>query len=180
MALPPEKLRILTFPQRINGNQLELNVLILPTQQLLNQSVAFNSQLTDGGVVQLPAFLNADLQLEVKTIKGLSTYPFSDDTVLNAEGAVTNTFPTTLTYPVNMARVYEALYVQFKLETSSANPNQGAPPPLAASDGIRKYLKGDQGFLRWAEKEIFPILHSAHCMYGAYRYLLPSLARIFD
>lgn len=140
MALAPEKLRVLTFPQRINGNQLELNVLVLPTQQLLNQSTPFNSQLTEGGVVQLPSFLNADLQLEVKTIKGLSTYPFSDEMVLNGEGTTADTFPTTLAYPPNMAKLYEALYVQFKLETSSANPNEGAPPPLAASDGIRKYL----------------------------------------
>ncbi len=140
MTLAPEKLRILTFPQHINGNQLELNVLVLPTQRLLNDTSPFNSQLNEGAVVQLPSFLNANLQLEVKTIKGLSVYPFSDETILDKEGSSVDTFPTNISYPANMAKLYEALHVQFKLETSTANPTEGASAPFAATEGIRKYL----------------------------------------
>ncbi|MBC7851434.1 MAG: hypothetical protein H7Y31_16950, partial [Chitinophagaceae bacterium] len=140
MPLAPEKLRILTFPQRINGDQLELNVLVLPTQQLLNDSAVFNSQLTEGDVVDLPAFLNADLRLEVKTIQGLSTYPFSDETVLNDEGSSSTSIPTDISFPLNIAKLYEALYVQFKLKGSAANTTQGASTPLPDAQGIRKYL----------------------------------------
>jgi len=140
MALAPEKLRILTFPQRINGDQLELNVLVLPTQQLLNQSSPFDSQLNQGTIVQLPSFLNANLELEVKTIRGLSTYPFSDETILSGEGVAVDTFQTTLSFPANMATLYEALYVQFKLETSAADSTKGAGVPAPAAEGIRKYL----------------------------------------
>ena len=136
MALAPEKLRILTFPQRINGNQLELNVLVLPTQRLMNDTSPFNSQLNEGGIVQLPSFLNANLQLEVKTIKGLSVYPFSDETVLNGEGATVDSCPTTISYPANMAKLYEALYVQFKLETSTANPT---PNAFRRADRVHRY-----------------------------------------
>src|SRR6266481_1721392 len=82
MALANEKLRILAFPQRIDGDQLDLNVLLLPTQRLLNVEASYNSRLNPGTTVQLPKFISAELKLEVKTIQGLATYPFSDVTVL--------------------------------------------------------------------------------------------------
>jgi hypothetical protein len=140
MALSIEKLRILCFPQSITDDQLDLNVLLLPTQGLLNVQVSFNSQLNPGNTVQLPRFINANLQLEAKTIKGLSTYPFSDDTLLAGEGATVDTFPTTASFPGNLPALYEGLAAQFKLDTSSAATTRGAGAPWAASDGLRKYL----------------------------------------
>ena len=56
MPLAPEKLRILTFPQRIEGDQLDVNALLLPTQRLLNVTAPFPSQLnpgTNGGAAEL-------------------------------------------------------------------------------------------------------------------------------
>lgn len=140
MPLQPEKLRILTFPQRIDGSQLELNVLVLPTQNLLNVQATFNSVLNPGTTVNLPAFIKANLQLQIKTIKGLSTYPFSDPTVLNTEGVTVDTWPTNLSYPSNLPALYEGLSTQFKLDTSVAASTKGAGTPLADADGIRKYL----------------------------------------
>jgi len=137
MALLPQKLRILTFPQRINGNQLELRVLVLPTQQLLNITSPFESTLNPGTVVDLPAFIKAGLQLEIKTLRGLSGYPFSDPSFLD-DGVTVDSFATTLSFPENIAALYEALYVQFKLDTSTASAIKGAGLPSA--DGIRKYL----------------------------------------
>jgi hypothetical protein len=139
MPLQPEKLRILTFPQRINGSQLELNVLVLPTQNLLNWQPPFNSVLNPGNPVFLPGFIKADLQLEIKTIKGLSTYPFSDTTVLTTEGVTVDTWPTDLSYPNNLPALYEGLSTQFKLKPVAGSAD-GAGTPLAPTDGIRKYL----------------------------------------
>jgi hypothetical protein len=138
MPLQPEKLRILTFPQRINGSQLELNVLVLPTENLLYVPAPFNSVLNPGNPVDLPAFIKANLQLEIITIKGLSTYPFSDTTALTNEGVTVDTWPTDLSYPNNLPALYEGLSTQFKLDTTTAGPGAGAP--LADADGIRKYL----------------------------------------
>ncbi len=137
MALLPQKLRILTFPQRISGNQLELRVLVLPTQQLLNITSPFESTINPGTVVDLPAFIKARLQLEIKTIKGLSGYPFSDPTFLD-DGVSVDNFATTLAFPENIAALYEALYVQFKLDSSTASTITGAGLP--AADGISKFL----------------------------------------
>jgi hypothetical protein len=134
MALTPQRLRILTFPQRIAGNQLELNVLVMPTQRLLNQLASFPSQLNPGGTVSLPKFIGADLKLQVKTIEGLSTYPFSKEAVLNSEGAKSNTFPTDIAFPDNLPLLYEALATQFDIDPVGT----GAGDPL--DDGIRKYL----------------------------------------
>lgn len=137
MALLPQKLRILTFPQRINGDQLELRALVLPTQQLLNITSPFESKLNPGTVVDLPAFIKAPLRLRITTLKGLSGYPFSEAANLD-DGVTVDNFPTTLTYPDNIAALYEALYVQFKLEGSTASTIKGAGLP--PSEGISKYL----------------------------------------
>src|SRR6266487_1851572 len=96
-----QRLRILTFPQRINGDQLELRVLVVPTQRLLNELETFESQLEPGTTIDLPKFITANLELEVRTIKGLSTYPFSDSMVLNSEGASVDVSPTGISFPAN-------------------------------------------------------------------------------
>ena len=61
MPLSIEKLRVLTFPQRIAGRALDLHVLLLPTQRLLNALDPFPSQLNPGTTVELPKFIDADL-----------------------------------------------------------------------------------------------------------------------
>ena len=140
MPLAPEKLRILTFPQRIAGDQLEINALLLPTQNLLNTLAPFPSQLNPGTTVQLPNFIAANLKLELKALKGLSTYPFSDPSVLTAEGVTVETLGTPAAFPSELPALYEGLASQFKLDTSVAGTNKGAGTPWADSDGIRKYL----------------------------------------
>lgn len=136
MPLAKQKLRILTFPQRIAGRNLELNVLVLPTQRLLNDRIPFESQLNPGSDIELPKFIASDLQLQVKTIRGLSTYPFSEDDVLEDEGAKADTFPTDIAFPNNLPRLYEGLASQFDILPSGA----GLEDPKADADGIRKYL----------------------------------------
>ena len=136
MALNPEKLRILTFPQRIAGKQFEVNLLLLPTQRSLNQLMPFNSQLNPGNMVQLPKFISAKPKFQLRTIKGLSAYPYSTEFVLNNEGSSSDTFPTNLTFPNNLPLLYEGLAAQFDI-----NPvGTGAGDPLPDADGIRKYL----------------------------------------
>lgn len=136
MPLAKQKLRILTFPQRIAGRNLELNVLVLPTQRLLNDLITFESQLNPGSDIQLPKFINADLQLQIKTIRGLSSYPFSEEFVLDNEGVKADTFPTDIAFPANMQRLYEGLESQFEILPSGA----GLEDPKDDANGIRKYL----------------------------------------
>ena len=142
--MPPlsdEKLRILTFPQHIKGDKLDLHILLLPTQKLLNAQSPFASQLDAGATIMLPRFITANLGLEIITIKGLSTYPFSDPSMLG-EGITADPHPTTLSFPGNLPILYEGLAARFKIDVSAASPaaTQGTPPPFADSDGIRKYL----------------------------------------
>jgi len=77
MPLAPEKLRILTFPQRIEGDLLSVNALLVPTQRLLNVTAPFPSQLNPGTNIQLPNFIGVTPKLELRAVKGLSSYPFS-------------------------------------------------------------------------------------------------------
>ena len=83
MPLSIEKLRILTFPQRIAGRPLDLHVLLLPTQRLLNVLVAFPSQL-----IRAPRWScrrsSGDSLLEMDAISGLASYPFSNPALLAA------------------------------------------------------------------------------------------------
>jgi hypothetical protein len=140
MALAIEKLRILTFPQRITGDQLEVNALLLPTQGLLNVQSSFNSVLNPGNTVQLPRFISADLSLELRTIKGLSSYPFSDPVVLTGEGVTFDRVDAHASFPDNLPALYEGLAAQFTMDTSGAAATKGAPAPKLEADGLRKYL----------------------------------------
>jgi hypothetical protein len=133
--LAPEKLRILTFPQRIDGSALELRVLVLPTERLLAEVDDFPSVGSPGTTVSLPKFIGASLSLDLDAIRGVATYPFSDPTLLNADGATLQTLPTGVSFPPNMPAVYEGISRQFTIK-----PGGGAAPPVADADGIRKYL----------------------------------------
>jgi len=136
MPLAIEKLRILTFPQRIDGATLDLRVLVLPTERLLNTLAPFPSQQNPGTTVQLPSFLSAELALEVQAIRGLAGYPFSDPTVLAAHGATLEPFPTDAAFPPGLPALFEGLKSQFTVVPAG----QGAPAAAADADGIRKYL----------------------------------------
>ena len=141
MALSIEKLRVLTFPQRIAGRTLDLRVLLLPTQRLLNVLDGFPSQLNPGATVDLPRFIGADLHLAVDAVSGLGSYPFSNPALLAADGATLQTLPTGAAFPANLPALYEGLAAQFKLVAKASVKNtEGAPAPLADADGIRKYL----------------------------------------
>ncbi len=141
MPLSPEKLRVLTFPQRIAGRTLDLNALLMPTQRLLNVLDEFPSVLNPGTTVELPKFIDADLGLVVAAISGLGSYPFSNPALLAADGATVQTFPSGAAFPANLRALYEGLSAQFKLvDKSSPRNTEGAPAPLADADGIRKYL----------------------------------------
>lgn len=138
--LAPERLRIFAFPQRINGDQLEVNVLLLPTQRLLIKQIPFNSQLNPGTTVDLPVFINANLSLEAKAISGLSSYPFSSDQALDNEGLdpAEPIGTPSVKFPKNLPALYEGLLAQFELDPTASVHTQGADEPRA--DGIQKYL----------------------------------------
>jgi hypothetical protein len=130
-----EKLRILTFPQRIAGNALEARVLVLPTQGLLNLLADFPSHANPATTVELPKFIGGSLSLELDAIQGVATYPFSDPTLLAADGASLTTLPTGAAFPSNLTALYEGLAEQFSIK-----PGSGAPAAAADADGIRKFL----------------------------------------
>ena len=136
MALAAEKLRILTFPQRIKGKHLELRILLLPTQNLLYVQDLFDSLLKPGQKVSLPRFIKADLALSLTTIQGLAAYPFSDPGVLASEGARADSFDAGLSFPSALPALYEGLASQFKVKPSAPALGAGAP----TGDGVRKFL----------------------------------------
>src|SRR5437660_250022 len=129
MPLSPEKLRILTFPQRIEGDQLSVNLLLMPMQRLLNATAPFPSQLNPGTSVPLPNFIAVTPKVELRAVKGLSSYPFSDPAVLTAEGVTAQAVPATLVLPAALPAIYEAMAAQFKLDTSVASTSRGAEGP---------------------------------------------------
>jgi hypothetical protein len=126
MPLAPEKLRLLTFPQRIDGDRLDLRILLLPTQRLLYAQDLFPSQLNPGATVSLPRFIKADLALSITTINGLSAYPFSNPAVLASEGATADTVMAGLTFPDGLPALYEGLASQFALDPSPPALIRGA------------------------------------------------------
>ncbi|MEO7767044.1 MAG: hypothetical protein ABIS01_06440, partial [Ferruginibacter sp.] len=126
--MAPEKLRILTFPQRIEGNELEVNVLVLPTTASLNITVPFPSMDNPANTIQLPQFINARPDLGVNLIAGLANYPFTS--------VATDKPSFNINFPANLPNKYEGLAGQFEIEPFSA----GAGTPKDNAEGIKKYL----------------------------------------
>jgi hypothetical protein len=138
MAPIPKNLRILCFPQHIGGSRLDVNVLLIPTQGLLNDFGPVASNLNPGTSVNLPKFIQGNIKLEAVTIKGLSSYPFSDAPTLTAEGVTVDHSSSDIAFPVNIQSIYEGLKANFSVDdTDTGTANRGT---RADSDGIRKYL----------------------------------------
>lgn len=138
MDLTLQKLSILTFPQRIAGKKLELNALLLPTQRQLNNLLMFDSQLNPGTLVELPKFITADLKLKLIAIKGLSSYPYSEQSALDDEDVKAEPFSTDIAFPDNLPLLYEGLTTQFEVKAGAVTKGAGTPP--GNEEGIRKYL----------------------------------------
>ena len=133
--LSPEKLRLLTFPQRIDGLTLEIRVLVLPTQSLLNELAPFPSVAAPGTTVMLPKFIGGSLSLVLDAIQGVATYPFSDPVLLAADGATLRSLATDAAFPGDLPALYETLAGHVTIVSGN-----GTAPPAADPDGIRKFL----------------------------------------
>lgn len=127
--MAPEKLRLLTFPQRIDGTSLEVNVLVLPTTACLNNTAPFPQTDNPAATIQLPQFINAQPDLRLNLIAGLENYPF--------KSVPTDTPPFDIDFPANLPNKYEALAGQFEIDPF---PSSGAGAPKTAAEGIKKYL----------------------------------------
>ncbi|MDB5133532.1 MAG: hypothetical protein JWP37_135 [Mucilaginibacter sp.] len=124
MAFIP-KLSILTFPQKLQGNILSLNVLIIPRNIDPTQPLVTG---LGGGVPDAPAFQSANLQLEAKVISDLSVFP--SDLVTSVPFALPGTG-----IPAQAADVFATLATKFNV---SATPDSA---PVANSNHfIKKYL----------------------------------------
>jgi hypothetical protein len=133
--LAVEKLRILTFPQRIDDRSLEVRVLLLPTERLLQEQADFPSAANPGTTVALPKFIGGSLTLELDAVQGLASYPFSDVTLLDVDNPHIETMGTGAAFPANLPAVYEGIAAQFTIK-----PGNGAGTVVAEADGIRKFL----------------------------------------
>src|SRR5450631_341761 len=119
------KLSILTFPQKLEGNTLSLNVLIIPRN--IDPTKALVTGL-GGGVPDAPPYQSAKLVLQAKVISDLSVFP-SD--------LVTST-PFTLTgvsIPATAKDVFATLATKFNISVTT-----DAAPAVNPNHYIKKYL----------------------------------------
>jgi hypothetical protein len=134
--LSDEKLRILTFPQSIAGNVLDLRILLIPTQRLLYVQDDFPSQARPGTLISLPKFINARPTFNITTIRGLVGYPYEDLSTFKDTAA--DTQAAGIGFPAGLPALYEGLAEQFA--PTPAAPAEGAGAPLGVGGGIHKYL----------------------------------------
>ena len=120
MAIVP-KLSILTFPQKIEGNTLHLNVLIIP-----RNIDPFQSWPETGA----PAWVDANLQLKAFILSGLEKFPF-------ASPASTPKTLNGIGIPGATRKIFTLL--QSKFNIVPAGPTKILQPPKAA-DFAKKYL----------------------------------------
>jgi hypothetical protein len=127
------RLNILTFPQRFDGGNLAMNLLILPqigTQwsgnPLLELPLGFPNAASMG-----PPFAQAGLPLEARMISGLGQFP------AQAPVDVTVALGTAATFPDAVA-LFTELQNQFQIKSTVATADLAEAPK--AQLNIRKYL----------------------------------------
>jgi len=119
------KLSILTFPQKLEGNTLSLNVLIIPRNIDPTKSLVTG---LGGGVPDAPPFQSANLQLEAKVISDLSVFP--SDLVTSTPFALTG-----VSIPAQAKDVFASLAAKFNISVTT-----DAAPPVDSNHFIKKYL----------------------------------------
>src|SRR3569833_3450428 len=104
MAFDP-KLSILTFPQKLTGDTLTLNVLIIPRN--IDPTKPLVTGL-GGGTPDAPAFQDANLQLQAKVISDLSVFPsdLAASTVIDLAG---------ISIPATAKEVFATLQAQMNI-----------------------------------------------------------------
>ena len=131
-----KRLKLSGSDENNEEERLDVRVLLIPTQGLLNEFVPVASILNQGTSVTLPKFIQENVTLEAVTIKGLSSYPFSDGPTLAAEGVSVDHSASDIAFPANIQSIYEGVKANFKVQDTDTTPRV----PRADSDGIRKYL----------------------------------------
>lgn len=115
------KLNILTFPQRLENNSIQLNVLLLPVDQGFDPLVP----LAPSAI----AFADADIQLEARIIDSLQGFP--------GAAATLPTMPV-LSYPasnIDKRAMYQTLGTQFNV-----SPAYHKAPKVRNNFFVKKYL----------------------------------------
>lgn len=117
------KLSILAFPQKIQGNELFFNVLIIPRN--IDPFVPWPE-------TGAPAWVNADLQLRANFIKGLDNFP--------SEGAHVQQFNFAQTgIPTQANKMFELLKQQFNIVPAPVGSERRLQKPKP-TDYSKKYL----------------------------------------
>jgi hypothetical protein len=124
MAITP-KLSILTFPQKLVGNVLSLNVLIIPRN--IDPTKPLVTGL-GGGVPDAVPFQSANLKLQAKIISDLSVFP--SDLVVSAPSPLNG-----VGIPASAATVFTTLATKFNI-----SPLPDEAPVADAKYFIKKYL----------------------------------------
>jgi hypothetical protein len=124
MAFDP-KLSILTFPQKLTGDTLTLNVLIIPRN--IDPTKPLVTGL-GGGTPDAPAFQDANLQLQAKVISDLSVFPsdLAASTVIDLAG---------ISIPATAKDVFATLQAQMNITITT-----DAAPAVDPNHFIKKYL----------------------------------------
>ena len=122
MAISPNKITIMPFPQHWDGTSIKLNILVLPHEDPL---APFAINVPPG--VNAPAFAEAKLVFNALVIDNLNAMP--------APGDVTNTIAITTTPPDNALNLFKELKKSFNIVKPS-----NMVSPATASTYIQKYL----------------------------------------
>ena len=123
MATTPSfLLSLLAFPQRFDGSNLNLRILVLPQGDPLSPLITGASPAPDS-----PAFADAAPKLVAELIPSLAALP--------APGAATNQVPLTTTTPAGIRALFEQLAAQFDIA-----PDAPGQTPRRTGYTISKFL----------------------------------------
>lgn len=130
----------MVFPQGFDGNNLQLNIVLIPRNQ--DPFQAWPTGLPNPHPAQATAFASLAPQFEVAVCNGLEEWPIGNATVA---GQVPLAIPVNVTEASNKFQLLQALANQLgakiNMDGSSADKTDKAPDtPLPENQSVQKYL----------------------------------------
>ncbi|GAB3224500.1 hypothetical protein J0A67_09445 [Algoriphagus aestuariicola] len=132
---PKRILTLMTFPQRLKGNILTVNIVVVPRNT--DPFAAWPTGLSSPLPTQVPGFANLQPKFKLAIVKGTDDFPLSNATAASRKPILTD---VTEVPAANKANILQQIAGTFTITDNSDKMPDPVPLDQAGKRGIKKYL----------------------------------------
>lgn len=125
----------MTFPQRLVGNVLTVNIVVVPRN--VDPFAPWPTGLVNPNPTQVPGFANLQPKFQLAVVRGTDDFPLSNASADSRKPILINVTEIPAT---NKAAILQKIATQFKITDNSDKMPDPVPLAEAGKRGIKKYL----------------------------------------